>query len=98
MTALYYLLCRKYRNGVTPMKTKGIMRRVDELGRIVIPIEMRRMMEIGDREPMDISVEGDGIVLRKRRQSCVFCSSTKNLVEYRGKYICAGCLTAVGEK
>lgn len=54
------------------MKSTGIVRRIDELGRIVVPIEMRRALDIGERETMEISVEGDGIVLRRAHVGCVF--------------------------
>ena len=55
------------------MKSTGIVRKVDELGRIVLPIEMRRTLDIAERDPLEIYVEGDGIVLKKVQSACVFC-------------------------
>ena len=70
------------------MKSTGIVRRIDELGRIVVPIEM---LDIGERETMEISVEGDGIVLRRAHVGCVFCDGNKDISAFRGKNICAKC-------
>ena len=80
------------------MKSTGIVRRVDELGRIVIPAELRRTLEIGEKEAMEICVEGSAIVLRKCRPACVFCDSTRNISVFRGKNICARCLRALREE
>jgi len=65
------------------MKSTGIVRRIDELGRIVVPIEMRRALDIGERETMEISVEGDGIVLRRAHVGCVFCDGNKDISAFR---------------
>ena len=80
------------------MKSTGIVRRVDELGRIVIPAELRRTLEIGEKEAMEICVEGSAVVLRKYRPACVFCDSTRNISVFRGKNICARCLRALREE
>ena len=69
------------------MKSTGIVRRVDELGRIVLPIEMRRTLNIGEKDSLEIYVEGDSIILRKYQAACVFCESTKKIVNYRGKNV-----------
>ena len=79
------------------MKSTGIVRRVDELGRIVVPIEMRRALDIGERETMEISVEGDGIVLRRAHVGCVFCDGNKDISAFRGKNICPKCIKALQE-
>lgn len=73
------------------MKSTGIVRRVDELGRIVIPIELRNKLKIAERDPIEIYVDGTSIILKKYEETCVFCGSTKNVVEYKGKLICAKC-------
>ena len=57
------------------MKSTGIVRKVDELGRIVLPIEMRRTLDIGERDSLEIYVEGDGIILKKHQNACVFCGT-----------------------
>lgn len=74
------------------MKSIGIVRRVDELGRIVLPSELRRTLDIGDREQLEIFVEGDRIVMKKYRPTCMFCDSSRGLSTYRGKNICRRCL------
>ena len=73
------------------MKSTGILRHVDELGRVVLPIELRRTLEIEEKDLLEISVEEDKIILRKYQPSCVFCGSETELSEYRGKKICAIC-------
>ncbi len=73
------------------MKTVGIIRKVDELGRVVLPVEMRRTLGIEERDPLEISLEGENIVLRKVQSVCVFCSSEQDLLEYTGKCICGNC-------
>ena len=70
----------------------GIIRRVDELGRIVIPKEMRRELNIDQKDPIEISIEGQSIVLRKYQNKCVFCGALKPTIRYNGKLICTHCL------
>ena len=74
------------------MKSTGIVRKVDELGRIVLPIEMRRTLDIAERDSLEIYVEGDGIILKKYQSACVFCANTKDVVGFGGKNICPDCL------
>ncbi len=75
------------------MKATGIQRRVDELGRIVLPVELRRALEIEDRDLMEIyRDEHDCIVLKPHRDSCVFCGGTKDISAFRDKNICGKCL------
>jgi len=57
------------------MKSTGIVRKVDELGRIVLPVEMRRTLDIAEKDALEIYVEGDTIILRKYQAACVFCDS-----------------------
>ena len=73
------------------MKSTGIIRKVDELGRVVIPIEIRNKFGIAEKDPIEIYVEGSSIVLKKFEQNCIFCGSTKDLVEYKDKLICSKC-------
>ncbi len=73
------------------MKSTGIVRRVDELGRVVIPIEIRNQFGIAEKDPIEIYVDGSNIILRKFEQNCIFCGNTKNLSEYKGKLICDKC-------
>ncbi len=73
------------------MKSTGIVRKVDELGRIVLPIELRRTLDIEERDALEIYVEDDSIILRKYQQSCVFCDSTRDLINFKGRNVCADC-------
>ena len=74
------------------MKSTGIVRKVDELGRIVLPIELRRTLDIAEKDALEIYVDGSTIVLKKFRPSCVFCDSSRDLVTYNDKNICPRCL------
>ena len=74
------------------MKSTEIIRRIDELGRIVIPKELRNKLGINIKDPMEIYVEGHSITLRKVEDKCIFCGSTKNLTNFKEKLICENCL------
>ena len=80
------------------MKSTGIVRKVDELGRIVLPIELRRTMDIAEKDALEIYVEGENIILRKYQAACVFCGSVKNLVSYKGRNVCANCVATLQDK
>ena len=74
------------------MKSTGVTRQIDELGRFVLPVEIRRALNINLKDYLEIHVENDSIVLRKFQPSCLFCSSTEDNVLYQGKRICRACL------
>ncbi|MEA4994316.1 hypothetical protein SDC9_123037 [bioreactor metagenome] len=74
------------------MKSTGIVRKVDELGRIVLPIEMRRTLDIAEKDALEIYVEGNSVILKKYKPSCIFCDSNKDIVQFKGKNICPKCL------
>lgn len=74
------------------MKATGIIRRVDELGRIVLPIELRRTLDIAERDELEIYLEHDRIILQKFEPSCVFCGESSWLVSYNGKNVCRNCI------
>ena len=74
------------------MKSTGIVRKVDELGRIVLPIEMRRTLDIAEKDALEIYVDGESIILRKYQPACVFCENAKNVIAFEGKNICPDCL------
>lgn len=79
------------------MKSTGIVRRVDELGRIVLPIEMRRTLDIAEKDTLEIYVDGDSIILRKYQPACVFCGRGRNIVSFGGKNICSECVEKLRE-
>lgn len=74
------------------MKSTGIVRKVDELGRIVIPIELRRNLDIEIKDSLEIFVDGEHIILKKYNPSCIFCSNAKDVVHYKSKNVCQECL------
>lgn len=74
------------------MKSTGIIRKVDDLGRIVLPIELRRTLDISERDELEICMENDRIILRKYEPDCVFCGSFQNLIQYRSKNVCEDCI------
>ena len=80
------------------MKSTGIVRKVDELGRIVLPIELRRTLDIAEKDTLEIYVDGTSIVLKKYQPSCVFCDSAKDVINFREKNICAACLQELTAK
>lgn len=77
------------------LKSTGIIRRVDELGRVVIPIELRNKLNIVEKDPIEIYVDGSSIVLRKYEPNCVFCGNTKLLSNYKDKLVCQKCANKI---
>lgn len=77
------------------MKSTGIIRKVDELGRVVIPIEIRNKFNIAEKDPIEIYVDGSSIVLKKFEPNCIFCGNTKNLSTFKDKLICSKCSTKI---
>ncbi len=73
------------------MKSTGIVRKVDELGRVVIPIELRRTLGIDEKDSLEIYVDSEKIILKKYEPACVFCSSADDVQNYRGKLVCKEC-------
>lgn len=80
------------------MKSTGIVRKVDELGRIVLPIELRRTLGIEEKDRIEIFVDGESIILRKYQPACIFCDNEKDIINYKGKNICPDCIRAMNEK
>ena len=80
------------------MKSTGIVRRVDELGRVVIPIELRNKFDINVKDPIEIFVDGNSIVLKKYEPNCIFCGSSKELINYNDKLVCKKCAEKIGKK
>ncbi len=78
------------------MKSTGIIRKVDDLGRIVLPIELRRTLDIAERDELEIFMENDRIVLQKYEPACLFCGSNRGLVNYCRKNVCGDCAKKIG--
>ena len=74
------------------MKSTGVVRKVDELGRIVLPIELRKLMDINVKDSVEIFTDGDKVVLRKYQPSCIFCGDAADVVYFNGKRVCRQCL------
>ncbi len=79
------------------MKSTGIIRKVDELGRVVIPIEIRNKFNIVEKDPIEIYVDGSSIILKKFEPNCIFCGNTKDLVSYKDKLICPKCAKQISD-
>ena len=73
------------------MKSRGIVRKVDELGRIVLPIELRRTLDIAEKDSLEIYVDDDTIILRKYEPACIFCDNAKDIFVFKGKNVCKDC-------
>lgn len=89
---------KKQENEKKSIKSTGIIRKLDELGRIVIPMSIRQTLDIQERDPVEIYVEGERIILQKQRSGCIFCGSTKELTTFADKNVCAACRDALGRQ
>ncbi len=87
----------QFDKGGIVMKSTGIIRKVDELGRVVIPIELRNKFGIFEKDPIEIFVDGSSIVLKKYEPNCIFCGNTKKLVSYSDKLICTKCAAKINK-
>jgi len=74
------------------MKSTGIVRKVDELGRIVLPIELRRTLDIDIKDSLEIYVDDSKIILKKYEPTCIFCGEGNNVINYNDKNICRNCI------
>ncbi|MCL2082803.1 MAG: AbrB/MazE/SpoVT family DNA-binding domain-containing protein [Oscillospiraceae bacterium] len=75
------------------MKATGITRRIDELGRIVLPIELRRTLGISERDSLEIFVEDGRVVLQKYEPACTFCGNSGNMIDHMDKNVCGACVS-----
>lgn len=78
------------------MKSTGIIRKVDDLGRIVLPIELRRTLDIAERDELEIFMENGRVVLQKYEPACIFCGFNRSLVNHCGKNVCGDCVKKLG--
>ena len=97
-TTIYHThICNNCIGGDSTVKATGIVRRVDELGRIVLPIELRRTLDIAEKDTLESYVEGSSIILKQYRPSCIFCDGAKDVSVFHGKNVCAKCLRELRE-
>lgn len=80
------------------MKSTGVVRQIDQLGRIVLPIEIRKSLDIKEKDPVEIFVDNERIILQKYYPACIFCGNVDNVVFFNGKRICADCLEEIKNK
>lgn len=80
------------------MKSTGIVRKVDELGRIVLPIELRKNLEINIKDPLEIYVDGNSVILKKYLPACIFCGEATNISQFQGRNICLSCLKKISKQ
>ena len=80
------------------MKSTGVVRKVDELGRIVLPIEIRKVLDIKSKDVVEIFTDNDKIVLQKYAPACIFCNDTEDVIYFSGKRVCASCIKQLKEQ
>lgn len=78
------------------MKSTGVVRKTDSLGRVVIPIELRRNLGIDDKDALEIYVDSEKIILKKYEPACIFCGEANNTGIYKGKLVCRSCMADMG--
>jgi len=74
------------------MKSTGVVRKVDELGRIVLPIEIRKTLDIQQKDAIEIFIDEDKIILQKYQPACIFCNQVDDVVYFNGKRVCTACI------
>ena len=79
------------------MKSTGIVRKLDELGRLVIPKELRRTLCIDVKDPLEIYVDGESIILKKYAPACIFCNEANNVISFKGKNVCSNCIKLISK-
>lgn len=84
--------------GSGDMKSTGIVRKTDELGRICLPKELRRVLDIGEKDGLEIYMDGDRIILKKHEPACIFCGNADDVENFNGKNVCKACLKDMSQK
>lgn len=80
------------------MKSTGIVRKVDELGRVVLPIELRKNLNVKEKDSLEIYVNGNQIILKKYEPACIFCGNASEMTVFKGKNICKHCIKQIGDE
>lgn len=89
---------KKQENEKKGTKSTGIIRKIDELGRIVIPMSIRQTLNIQEHDPVEIYMDGEHIILQKHQATCVFCGGSKELTSFADKNVCAACRDALRQQ
>lgn len=77
------------------MKNIGIVRNIDDLGRIVLPIELRKQYDIKPKDLLEIFIDDDSIIIQKPKEKCVICDSTENVIQIKNKLVCMDCINYI---
>jgi transcriptional pleiotropic regulator of transition state genes len=80
------------------MKSTGVVRKIDELGRIVLPSELRKVFNIREGDELEISVDGEKVILQKRQDICLFCGAEQPTVAFKGRRVCETCVGELGSQ
>ena len=80
------------------LKSTGIVRKVDELGRVVIPIELRRTLGIDEKDSLEIYVDNERIILKKYEPACIFCGNAEYIEHFKGKNVCRECAEMIADR
>ena len=80
------------------MKSTGVVRKVDELGRVVLPISIRQTMDINEKDPLEIFIDENRIILQKYHPACEFCNNVDNIIYFGDKRICRSCIDKIKEQ
>ena len=80
------------------MTSTGIVRRIDSVGRFVLPMELRRTLQIDEGDSLEIFVEDNAIILKKYQPACVFCGNARDVASYMGKNVCTDCRAALAQQ
>lgn len=89
------LVSKDGERGGEKLKSTGIVRKVDELGRVVLPIELRRTLNIAEKDALEIYVDGETVILKKYEPACIFCGNAKNTILYKNKNVCSECASDI---
>lgn len=87
----------KFERQYKDMKSTGVVRKIDELGRIVMPIEIRKTMDISSKDSLEIFIDGDKIILKKYMPACIFCGNADDVRMYKGKLVCKECAEEIAK-
>ena len=80
------------------MKSTGVVRKIDELGRIVLPVEIRKILDIRQKDAVEIFTDNDRIILTKYQPTCIFCNNSDDVIYFNGKRICTNCINKLKEQ